>query len=91
MRDRMELLNDQSLWNPEVVHMACGHSVPNVGNVEVFNYYDMKRMLTRVADRPDVDTSGQLPNGVTYWFDSVIDGSRAICLACAKRKGWLKD
>ena len=83
MRDIMELLADKSLWDPEVVYLACGHSVPNPGGIVVWDYYDLKETTTTVVSEPAVDTSGLLPNGVTYWFADV-DGSRACCLGCRR-------
>lgn len=83
MRDIIEILNDKDLWDPEVVHLACGHSVPNVGGIVLWDYYDMVEFTTTIVSRPDVDTSGLLPNGVTYWF-SRVDGSRSCCLGCRR-------
>lgn len=83
MRDRMEILNDKALYDPEVVYLACGHSIPNVGGIVVWDFYDMEEYTTTIVSRPDVDTSGRLPNGVTYWFGN-IDGSRACCMTCRR-------
>lgn len=83
MRNIREILADKDLWSPERIHLACGHSIPNTGGVVVWDYYDLREVTTKVVDRPDVDTSGLLPGGVTYWFSSV-DGSRACCLGCRR-------
>ncbi len=81
-----ELKADPAFNDPAVVHMICGHSVPNTGDIVVFNYYDGRKVMTRKVTGHDmqIDTSGQLPHGVTYWF-SYVDGSRTCCMGCAKR------
>lgn len=74
------------LTNPEVFHLACGHTIPNVRGQKVWNYYDMVwETVTHPDARPDIDTSGQLPGGVTYWFCSV-DNSRATCVPCGEKQ-----
>jgi hypothetical protein len=71
--------------DPAEFHLICGHTLANKVGERAFNYYDMRWCEVRPGPhRPDVDTSGQLPNGVTYWFCDV-DGSRACCVPCAKR------
>jgi hypothetical protein len=71
--------------DPAEFHLVCGHTIPNVKGTVAFNYYDMRWTEVRQGPhRPDVDTSGQLPDGVTYWF-SDVDGSRACCVPCAKK------
>jgi len=80
-----DIMADESLRDPAEIHLACGHTIPNTGGVEVFNYYDLKVTVSRRVTMPEVDTSGLLPNGVTYWF-SDVDGSRATCLDCARRR-----
>lgn len=72
--------------NPTELVLACGHSIPNVAGTRYYNHYDWAfGTITRPATTPDVDTSGLLPNGVTYWFASV-DNSRAFCVACGERQ-----
>ena len=78
--------------NPTELVLACGHSIPNEAGTPYFNYYDgVFGKIARPATKPDVDTSGQLPNGITYWFADV-DNSRAVCEPCGHerkaRKGW---
>lgn len=89
-----ELQQDPAFNDPAEVFMVCGHSVPNTGDIVVFNYYDARKVVTRKVTGRDmqIDTSGQLPNGVTYWF-SYVDGSRTCCMGCAKRfyPGDIKD
>lgn len=68
--------------NPATLVLACGHSIPNQAGVRFWNYYDQVwGTITRPAVDPDVDTSGRLPNGITYWFSNV-DNSRATCENC---------
>ena len=69
------------LHNPDRIHLACGHTIPNTGGVTVWDYYDGKESVSRHVTEPAIDTSGRLPGGVTYWF-SDVDGSRAICMDC---------
>jgi hypothetical protein len=72
--------------NPTHLTLACGHVVPNVVGTVTYNYYDGEWDSVRNANaRPDVDTSGALPNGVTYWFSNV-DNSRSICAECGKER-----
>jgi hypothetical protein len=68
--------------SPAEVTLACGHRIPNTGGVKVWNYYDMVWTTTQIVSRPDIDTSGRLPNGVTYWITSSADCSRATCEKC---------
>ena len=70
---------------PVTVTLACGHSVLNEAGTEIFNYYDMKpQVMSKACAEPDIDASGLLPNGITYWITSV-DCSRSCCMACAQR------
>ena len=72
--------------DPAEFHLICGHTLPNVVGERAFNYYDLRWCSVQPGPhRPDVDTSGQLPNGVTYWFALPVDCSRAVCVPCAKR------
>jgi len=78
---------------PTELRLACGHDVPHEIGTPIFNYYDMRAgTITGLADRPEPDTSGQLPNGEAWWVRTStgsLDGSRMICTGCANRKGWL--
>lgn len=82
------------MTGPELIRMACGHSVRNAEGSEIYNYYDCEPgTITRPATYRDeeVDTSGLLPGGRTWWVDTtagLIDGSRMICLRCAEERGW---
>jgi hypothetical protein len=72
--------------NPASLHLACGHSILNEVGQRFYNYYDQVwGVLERPADKPDVDTSGRLPNGVTYWF-SDVDNSRSTCVECGTKE-----
>lgn len=72
--------------DPADFWLICGHLLPNRVGKRAFNYYDMKWCEVRPGPhRPEVDTSGRLPHGITYWF-SEVDGSRACCETCVK---WL--
>lgn len=78
---------------PTTLRLACGHDIPHEIGHTAFNYYDMaEATITHLADRPEPDTSGQLPNGEAWWVGTTsgsLDGSRMICLDCAAQKGWL--
>jgi hypothetical protein len=78
---------------PRELRLACGHDVPHEIGQPIYNYYDMEAgEITRLADRPEPDTSGLLPNNEAWWVDTtagLLDGSRMICTDCAVRKGWL--
>lgn len=70
---------------PVTVTLACGHSVLNEAGTEIFNYYDLRvEVMTKACTDPDIDTSGDLPNGITYWITSV-DCSRSCCIPCANK------
>lgn len=77
---------------PEQLQLACGHTVPHAVGTAIFNYYDMEAgTITGLADRPEPDTSGLLPNGEAWWVRTStgsLDGSRMICPDCAAQKGW---
>jgi hypothetical protein len=80
---------------PTKLRLACGHDVAHEIGTRIFNFYDMRDgEITRLADRPEPDTSGRLPNGEAWWVDTTagfLDGSRMICLDCAERKGWFEN
>jgi hypothetical protein len=82
MKTRQELLADPALHNPAELTLACGHRIPNVGGIRAWNHYDLRWVTTTVATTPDVDTSGRLPHGATYWAIGDVDCSRATCEAC---------
>lgn len=90
MLTRTELTALIALY-PEVIKpltltLACGHSVLNEAGTFVYNYYDQKwEVITKPVSDPDIDTSGQLPLGITYWMTSV-DCSRACCVSCGEKE-----
>lgn len=75
------------------LRLACGHDVPHALGQEIYNYYDMKYgCITDLSTHCENDSSGMLPNGQAWWVDTtagLLDGSRMICLSCAKKKGWM--
>lgn len=72
--------------NPKTLTLACGHVIPNAAGAQFWDYYGLKwGMITTPVVRADVDTSGLLPHGVTYWFTDV-DNSRAVCEDCGKKR-----
>ena len=79
---------------PTTLRLSCGCDVPHEIGTPIYNFYDMEAgTITRLATRPEPDSSGQLPNGEAWWVDTtagLLDGSRMCCQAFAKRKGWLK-
>ena len=85
---------------PDQLRLACGCDVPHKIGQPIFNYYDMKAgEITRLARRSEADTYGidqvlgnGFPDGKAWWVDTTagtLDGSRMICQAAAKEKGWL--
>ncbi len=78
---------------PADLTLADGTTVPHQLGVAVFNYYDMTPcVITRLADHPEPDTSGQLPDGLAWWVGTdsgTLDGSRLCSLATARRRGWM--
>ena len=83
LEERPELLE------PREFTLACGHRVPNEIGVPVWNFYDMVPSSVRDVVRRSVvrsDTSGALPDGITYWvFAGSVDCSRVCCEACGVR------
>lgn len=77
-------MEDPKIANPETFTLACGCKVPNVPGTQAWNYYDGCVVeLTKVsALNIQADTSGKLPNGVTYWIFGNVDNSRVVCLDC---------
>jgi len=68
---------------PVTLTLACGHTVFNEAGTRTFNYYDQKfEVMSKPAVNPDVDASGLLPLGITYWITSV-DCSRSTCVDCS--------
>jgi hypothetical protein len=77
---------------PPQLRLADGHDVPHEIGQPIFNYYDMQAgVITRLAERSEPDTSGQLPNGEAWWVDTTagfLDGSRMVTIETAIKKGW---
>jgi len=90
MLTRTELTALIALY-PEVIKpltltLACGHTVLNQKDTVVYNYDDQKwEVMAKPVVDPDIDTSGQLPLGITYWMTSV-DCSRACCVSCGEKE-----
>lgn len=80
---------------PTTLRLACGHDVDHEIGTPIFNYYDHRAgRIDRLADRPEPDTSGRLPNGEAWWVGTtagMLDGSRMICQPCAVKRGWLDE
>lgn len=78
---------------PKDLRLACGHDVPHEIGQEIYNFYDYKAGTIKIlAEYPEPDTSGQLPNGEAWWVDTTVgslDGSRMICMKCANLKNLL--
>lgn len=78
---------------PEYLTLADGTTVPHQLGVEVFNFYDhVAGRITRLATRPEPDSSGMLPDGLAWWVEvngTSLDGSRMCSIETARRKGWL--
>jgi hypothetical protein len=84
------LAADPSLLSPASLRLACGHDVPNKVGTPVYNYYDAvwteQRQGTDEIGVVAVDTSGKLPNGITYWCFGPVDNSRVVCRSCGEER-----
>lgn len=83
---------------PTALRLADGCDVPHELGTAVFNYYDhLPGRIERLADRPEPDTSGRLPDGLAWWVRvrhddgtaAELDGSRLVTIDTARARGWL--